>query len=438
MNKKESVPRHNVVPLMFPVLFSVISVFFSVVLFLAMRGTCGTARILPGLVIPLPEIVCIFIFYHLTSRTEQTADVCTDVSSIEETVQEGSAGTEEAGLKETVEEQGKKIQVQCRIIAERMHLFSPVLEELNVSISQNLSSTTEPISAELLRIRELNTEFLQSIRSYDDEVRNRTSVTKLEHESEVFEQDMDGLYGTVRDVFAMLQKYIEEQKSISDRIGRTAQSISELSEQIRILSFNASIEAARAGQAGAGFRVIAAEIKRLSAGTDERLKEIQNTLKDTQQLFGELQTEIAGNREAILRIVSDRRRGFSTFKETLDEYFQKLELLYRGVTGIIDSLTKSMNVISPVVQLHEITSQEIGNMGLVVSDMCTWAEDCAEEVCGKTAVNPDKNVISRVTADIRKRLTTEKELNALGRGIRRTVPDADIDLGINNQSIELF
>jgi len=40
--------------------------------------------------------------------------------------------------------------------------------------------------------------------------------------------------------------------------------------------------------------------------------------------------------------------------------------------------------------------------------------------------------------EIRRRLTTERELEALGRGIRESVPEADIDLGINSRGIELF
>jgi methyl-accepting chemotaxis protein len=444
MSKNKFSAGGRTVPLVLPVLFSLFSICISIFLFVLISGIFSTAGIISGVVIPLPEIACVFIIYRRSGTVSaeradiKYPDVLFTGNGSRDTDNSGQADERVTGLEKKLEEQKKAADSICREIEVRMRLFSPVLEEMNTSISSSLSSTTEPLSAELLHIRESSNAFLESIRSYEDEVRNRTAASDLEKESTVFEQGLAGLYGTVRSVFEILEKNIEDLRSISVRIGGTAESISELSEQIRVLSFNASIEAARAGQAGAGFRVIAGEIKRLSAGTDERLDEIQNTLKDTRRIFSGLKNELENRNEEILGIVADRQTGFSSFKKALEEYFSKLELLYTGVTQIIDSLTKSMNVFSPVVQLHEITSQEIGNMGHIVTDLCGWTRNRAACLCGQSHEGPGKEDAAETAAEIRKYLTTEKELEALGRGIRRTVPDADMDLGINNRSIELF
>jgi methyl-accepting chemotaxis protein len=332
----------------------------------------------------------------------------------------------------------KEPQELSRSIAVRMHLVSPVLEELCSSISQSLSSTTEPLSAELLHIRQSSEDFLRNIHVYEDDVKNHTAINRLRDESSVFDRDLKSLAETVRSVFSTLEDHISNLRTVSDRIGGISADISEISEQIRILSFNASIEAARAGNAGAGFRVIAGEIKRLSSDTEKRLGEIRKTMQETRKLFGAIGTGLGENKARILDVVAQRQSGFSTLEQTLENYFPKLDELYTGVTEIIDSLTKSMSVISPVVQLHEITSQEIENMGRVATDLCTWTGSRAEKLYGKPASEPNKTEIETITADIRKRLTTETELDALGRGIRRSVPDADIDLGSNNRDIELF
>lgn len=72
-------------------------------------------------------------------------------------------------------------------------------------------------------------------------------------------------------------------KKLNDRIneiGNYIRSIQEVSEQTRLLSFNASIEAARAGNAGKGFRIIANEVKTLSGRTSGISGEIEAKVRD--------------------------------------------------------------------------------------------------------------------------------------------------------------
>ena len=325
-----------------------------------------------------------------------------------------------------------------RNIAVRTLLVRAVVRELCDFISHNLSSTTEPISEELLRIRTASTDFLNSIRSYEDEVKNRKTLLLLQTAGNRFNQDLGALSGTVRNVFSTLDEHLDSLKTVSERIGNIAADISEISEQIRILSFNASIEAARAGNAGMGFRVIAGEIKRLSADTGSRLNEIRETLRETQNIFKNIGTGLEENRQKMLDVVSKRQSGFDAFEHMLADYFPKLETLYTGVTGIIASLSKSMDVISPVVQLHEITSQEIGNLHLVADDFCGYIEEKTKTAFPHTVFAAEASDARNAVTDIRRRLTTEGELHALERGISNSVPDAAIDLAIDNREIELF
>lgn len=335
----------------------------------------------------------------------------------------------------TEQEQRDRI---CGSIAVRSQLVSPVIRELCTSISSNLSSTTEPISAELLRIRQTGQSFLNGIRTYESDVKNHTTENTLQRESELFDRDLKALSQTVDEVFASLEDHITELRTIPETIGDIAADIGEISEQIRILSFNASVEAARAGSAGAGFRVIAGEIKRLSADTGTRLEEIKKNLYGTKRIFTDIETGLEQNRRKMSDVVSRREAGFVSFRQQLEDYFPKLEQLYDGVTDVIESLKKSMDVISPVVQLHEITRQEIGNLGRMADDFCLRIRQDAESACRTAPEPPGQEAAGEVFNTIRERLTTENELEALGRGIRETVPGAQLDSGVNSRRIELF
>ncbi|HNH08686.1 MAG TPA: methyl-accepting chemotaxis protein, partial [Leptospiraceae bacterium] len=83
---------------------------------------------------------------------------------------------------------------------------------------------------------------------------------------------------------------IEEVKVAMEEIGKNSKAIkdimgliNDISEQTNLLALNASIEAARAGAAGKGFSVVAAEVSRLADNTADRVKEIEKLIKTTNQ-----------------------------------------------------------------------------------------------------------------------------------------------------------
>ncbi len=75
-------------------------------------------------------------------------------------------------------------------------------------------------------------------------------------------------------------------------IGQVVETITDISEQVNLLSLNATIEAARAGQAGKGFAVVAAEIKELASQTSEASMDIKEKIEDIQAGSNHTQTGI--------------------------------------------------------------------------------------------------------------------------------------------------
>jgi len=67
----------------------------------------------------------------------------------------------------------------------------------------------------------------------------------------------------------------------NDRIKETVSIVEEISDQINLLSLNASIEAARAGEYGRGFAVVASEVSRLADKTSENINRIKSIVKDS-------------------------------------------------------------------------------------------------------------------------------------------------------------
>ncbi|MCK9170559.1 MAG: methyl-accepting chemotaxis protein [Treponema sp.] len=442
MNNDKAVSGKQHLAELIPSVFILISFFLSVIFFKKVSGSLDFEIVGFSIAIVFPEVVCVIVLCRMADRIRQPdiqppeaeigmLPVKEDTSSIVVEPEITAAVSAE-------KEYAAKVSTTVCDIASRTQLLCPVIDELCSSITQNLSSTTEPISAELLHIKQSSETFLTTISSYESDVKDKAAIIRLRNESDLFNNDLKSLSGTILDVFSTLDSHMADLKTVSGHIGEIAGDIGEISEQIRILSFNASIEAARAGAAGSGFRIIAGEIKRLSADTESRLSEIRKMLNETRTIFSNIATGLDQNKNKILDVVAQRQTGFSVFEQTLENYFPKLESLYTGVLGIINSLTKSMDVISPVVQLHEITSQEIGNLNRVTGDFCSYIGKKSEAACQDTAAAPDTGEVAAIVSEVRSRLTTESELHALERGIKKTVPDAKIDLAINTRGIELF
>ncbi|MDX8398527.1 MAG: methyl-accepting chemotaxis protein, partial [Mariprofundaceae bacterium] len=123
--------------------------------------------------------------------------------------------------------------------------------------------------------------------------------------------------------------------SLANEIGSIVGAISDIAEQTNLLALNASIEAARAGDAGRGFSVVAGEVKELANQTS------QATAKIREQVEG-IQKE---SQEAMLAInrTSETIQEINDFSATVTEAMQQQALAGREISNAAQQADMSMN-----------------------------------------------------------------------------------------------
>lgn len=97
------------------------------------------------------------------------------------------------------------------------------------------------------------------------------------------------LSATTTDIQSNTRQAVENSKDVN----KVAGFIREISEQTNLLGLNAAIEAARVGEAGAGFGVVASEVRKLSVDTKQATQNIEKSLSTVQQSIQYMEQEIS-------------------------------------------------------------------------------------------------------------------------------------------------
>ncbi|WP_404457787.1 methyl-accepting chemotaxis protein [Oceanobacillus kapialis] len=155
-----------------------------------------------------------------------------------------------------------------------------------------------PVVTDILPIKDESGEIvglLSMSRTLEHQVR-------LDKEVESISQVIDSLQGKVQHVAAQAEELSATSSDINEQatnanenskhIGEVVQLIDQISNQTNLLGLNAAIEAARSGEAGKGFGVVADEIRKLSDNTREAVKTIGKSLSEVRSSIENLTLSI--------------------------------------------------------------------------------------------------------------------------------------------------
>jgi len=197
---------------------------------------------------------------------------------------------------------------------------------------------------------------------------SRNAGTTAKEGGKVVEESISGM-GRIADVVRRGSETVLELGKSSNEIGEIIKVIDDIADQTNLLALNAAIEAARAGEQGRGFAVVADEVRKLAERTTKATKEIAGMIKH-------IQTDTADAVESMKLGTDEVERG----KQLAEKAGSSLRQIITGAENVADIVSQVAAASEQQSRTSEQISQSIELITNVTQKSAAGVRQIAEAV----------------------------------------------------------
>ncbi|MFY8327758.1 methyl-accepting chemotaxis protein [Pseudoalteromonas sp. ZZD1] len=226
------------------------------------------------------------------------------------------------------------------------------LSEQQINFSQTITSASNQITENLQGIvtntdsvHEVNSEHLNFVTDSANELTELVSQVK-----------------SIGQVLGNFSKTISGLKQNSENIRSILKMVEEFSDQTNLLALNAAIEAARAGEAGRGFAVVADEVRTLSVKVSDATRQISDFINQMDSLVGQTNKEseqlmsYSSNAEGT---ISKTSHGFTQRLIEFEQNQQQLQQIVSAVHQLEQTQNQTHQTVEEIVALGSQAKSQI-------------------------------------------------------------------------------
>lgn len=316
-----------------------------------------------------------------------------------------------------------------------------ILSDFLKAILYNIETSAKPLSEGIYLIKNAINDFLNKISKSKDEFTDEKSdknfnniILRFNKQNEEFNK----IVIMFSDHYDNLSKSLDNIVNYINDIDKFNQTIQQVSEKIRLLSINASIEAARYGISGKGFKVVSIEVKRLSNETQSSVNKIVPLIKETKKIVSTVLGNFEKEFNSIIEKVNIEKNEFQVFYNLLNNYYDEINLIFSGISEVSDNINQNIDKITPVFQTSNLTSQEMANLIRINNILQSDIKVLIENILTSVDVEVKNAAVEKILTNIKKEITTESEIDLLNKIVEKYNLNKEFTIKKKNNDIELF
>ena len=221
------------------------------------------------------------------------------------------------------------------------------------SLAGQLSSTFQEVARNVSDINDSAGIVRQEVQAIAEECSDITAYTaQMNARADAMQQSAQSSAETTgaktEEILSSLNDAIEKSKSVN-QIKNLTGDILAIAQQTRLISLNASVEAANAGTAGKGFAMVAREVRDLSNSTQETAGRIQaindvvtasvhNLSENARQLIDYMSQSVLKEFQAFVESGSQYKEDAAHIRRIMDDFHGQTQRLKDSMSGIADSI----------------------------------------------------------------------------------------------------
>ncbi len=291
------------------------------------------------------------------------------------------------------EENRRNIEQQQETLLEVANEVTEVatkLKDASEELSQQMNELTSGVDTTAMQtgqvataMEEMNATVLEVAQNTGETAQASDRANKVAREGgKVVSNTVDEIHN-VSNTTEELAGKLNDLAERAENIGEVMSVINDIADQTNLLALNAAIEAARAGEAGRGFAVVADEVRKLAEKTMSATGEVEDAINLIQQSTNDVVKGMSDTRERVVK-TADMAEGSGGVLEEIVQQSNRIADMVRAIATAAEEQSATSdevnNSVTEINSLSQSLSQGISNANSGIQEVAEMAQNLSRLV----------------------------------------------------------